>query len=210
MAGSDASPPASWIRCRRSASRPMATASATRTACSNSGCTTAGSRNGRRTGSPVAIRGSSSAPSRTIRSASAAPSNISAATTRLPRRPGIRPSASTPLPTIPPSPARAASPIQLATFNKGDYVGAVAARAQAEAISRVLYPNDATIEGQELRLRQEYFFPAASLQDIVRRHLHAFGTLGTLSDHAAVQLNDTHPAIAVAELMRILIDDHAC
>ncbi|MGN6570404.1 MAG: glycogen/starch/alpha-glucan phosphorylase [Pseudolabrys sp.] len=106
--------------------------------------------------------------------------------------------------------ARAASPIQLSTFNKGDYVGAVAARARAEAISRVLYPNDATIEGQELRLRQEYFFTAASLQDLVRRHLDEFGTLETLSEHAAVQLNDTHPAIAVAELMRILIDDHAC
>ena len=106
--------------------------------------------------------------------------------------------------------ARTASPIQLSTFNKGDYVGAVAARARAEAISRVLYPNDATPEGQELRLRQEYFFTAASLQDIVRRHLTEFGTLETLPEHAAVQLNDTHPAIAVAELMRILVDDHAC
>src|SRR6185312_16216122 len=106
--------------------------------------------------------------------------------------------------------ARAASPIQLSTFNKGDYVGAVAARARAEAISRVLYPNDATAEGQELRLRQEYFFTAASLQDMVRRHLDEFGTLETLPEHAAVQLNDTHPAIAVAELMRLLIDDHAC
>jgi starch phosphorylase len=106
--------------------------------------------------------------------------------------------------------ARTASPIQLASFNKGDYVGAVAARARAEAISRVLYPNDATPEGQELRLRQEYFFTAASLQDIVRRHLDEFDTLDTLPEHAAVQLNDTHPAIAVAELMRILVDDHDC
>jgi starch phosphorylase len=104
--------------------------------------------------------------------------------------------------------ARAAAPIQLATFNEGDYVGAVAARARAEAISRVLYPNDATAQGQELRLRQEYFFTAASLQDIVRRHLDEFATLATLPDHAAIQLNDTHPAIAVAELMRILVDDH--
>jgi starch phosphorylase len=106
--------------------------------------------------------------------------------------------------------ARTAAPIQLAAFNKGDYVGAVAARARAEAISRVLYPNDATEQGQELRLRQEYFFTAASLQDIVRRHLEEFGSLDSLPDHAAVQLNDTHPAIAVAELMRILIDDHDC
>lgn len=104
--------------------------------------------------------------------------------------------------------ARGAHPVQLAAFNRGDYVGAVAARARAEAISRVLYPNDATAEGQELRLRQEYFFTSASLQDIIRRHLATFGSLESLPDHAAIQLNDTHPAIAVAELIRILVDDH--
>ena len=104
--------------------------------------------------------------------------------------------------------ARAATPIQLTAFNKGDYVGAVAARARAEAISRVLYPNDATVEGQELRLRQEYFFTAASLQDILRRHLNEHDSLDTLPDFVAVQLNDTHPAIAVAELMRLLVDEH--
>jgi starch phosphorylase len=104
--------------------------------------------------------------------------------------------------------ARAAAPIQLTAFNKGDYVGAIAARARAEAISRVLYPNDATVEGQELRLRQEYFFTAASLQDVVARHLREFDTLETLPKQAAVQLNDTHPAIAVAELMRLLVDEH--
>ena len=79
---------------------------------------------------------------------------------------------------------------------------------KAEAISRLLYPNDSTPEGQELRLRQEYFFTSASLQDLVRRHLDEFATLDNLADHAAVQLNDTHPAVAVAELMRILVDDH--
>ncbi|MGH6680231.1 MAG: glycogen/starch/alpha-glucan family phosphorylase, partial [Bradyrhizobium sp.] len=104
--------------------------------------------------------------------------------------------------------ARAPSPIQLSALNHGDVVGATAARARAEAISRVLYPNDATPEGQELRLRQEYFFTSASLQDLCRRHLEEFGTLETLADHAAVQLNDTHPAIAVAELMRLLVDEH--
>ncbi|MCK9916133.1 glycogen/starch/alpha-glucan phosphorylase [Microbacteriaceae bacterium K1510] len=104
--------------------------------------------------------------------------------------------------------ARAAHPVQLAAFNQGDYVGAVAARARAEAISRVLYPNDSTAEGQELRLRQEYFFTSASLQDLTQRHVAAFGSLETLPDQAAVQLNDTHPAIAVAELMRILVDEH--
>ncbi|MGC2010398.1 MAG: glycogen/starch/alpha-glucan family phosphorylase, partial [Pseudolabrys sp.] len=71
-----------------------------------------------------------------------------------------------------------------------------------------LYPNDSTPEGQELRLRQEYFFTSASLQDMVRRHLDDFPTLDNLAEQAAVQLNDTHPAIAVAELMRILVDDH--
>jgi glycogen phosphorylase len=104
--------------------------------------------------------------------------------------------------------ARAVTPIQLSAFNRGDYVGASAARAQSEAISRFLYPNDSTPEGKELRLRQEYFFTAASLQDMVRRHLDEFATLDNLADHAAVQLNDTHPAVAVAELMRILVDDH--
>jgi starch phosphorylase len=104
--------------------------------------------------------------------------------------------------------ARVADPIHLATFNEGDLVGATAARVRAEAISRVLYPNDGTPVGQELRLRQEYFFTSATLQDLTKRHLDDFGTLETLADYAAVQLNDTHPAIAVAELMRILVDDH--
>jgi starch phosphorylase len=103
--------------------------------------------------------------------------------------------------------AHATNPIQLMAFNQGDYVGAMAARARAEAISRVLYPSDATPSGQELRLRQEYFFTTASLQDLVRRHLQQHGSLATLPDYAAIQLNDTHPAIAVAELMRILVDE---
>ena len=104
--------------------------------------------------------------------------------------------------------ARSTTPVHLSTFNQGDFVGATAPRAQAEAISRVLYPSDATPFGQELRLRQEYFFTSASLQDIVRRHLEQFEDLTSLPDHAAIQLNDTHPAIAVAELMRILVDEH--
>jgi starch phosphorylase len=104
--------------------------------------------------------------------------------------------------------ARAADPLELETFNLGDYVGALAHRARAEAISRVLYPSDATMAGQELRLRQEYFFTSASLQDLVRRHLQQYGTLSSLSEKSAIQLNDTHPAIAVAELMRLLVDEH--
>jgi glycogen phosphorylase len=104
--------------------------------------------------------------------------------------------------------ARSTTPVQLAAFNDGDVVGATADRAQAEAISRVLYPSDATPAGQELRLRQEYFFTSASLQDIVGRHLRQYDSLESLPDHVAIQLNDTHPAIAVAELMRILVDEH--
>jgi starch phosphorylase len=79
---------------------------------------------------------------------------------------------------------------------------------RAETISKVLYPSDATPAGQELRLRQEYFFASASLQDLVRRHKKAFGDIASLADKTAIQLNDTHPAIAVAEMMRLLIDLH--
>jgi starch phosphorylase len=104
--------------------------------------------------------------------------------------------------------ARSTTPVHLEAFNTGDVVGATAPRAQAEAISRVLYPSDSTPAGQELRLRQEYFFTSASLQDIVRRHLQQFANLASLPDYVAIQLNDTHPAIAVAELMRILVDEH--
>ena len=104
--------------------------------------------------------------------------------------------------------ARANDPIHLYAFNQGDFLGAMAAKAKAEAISKVLYPSDATPSGQELRLRQEYFFTSASLQDLVRRHLAQFDSLSSLPDHVAIQLNDTHPAIAVAELMRLLIDEH--
>jgi glycogen phosphorylase len=104
--------------------------------------------------------------------------------------------------------ARANDPIHLYAFNQGDFLGAMAARAKAEAISKVLYPSDATPSGQELRLRQEYFFTSASLQDLVRRHLVQFESLSSLPEHVAIQLNDTHPAIAVAELMRLLVDEH--
>ena len=104
--------------------------------------------------------------------------------------------------------ARATHPLHLSAFHRGDFVGAMAASAQAEAISRVLYPSDATFSGQELRLRQEYFFTSASLQDIVQRHLRRFDNLAELHKHVSIQLNDTHPAIAVAELMRILVDEH--
>ncbi len=104
--------------------------------------------------------------------------------------------------------ARAASPLYLDDFNRGDHVGALRDRVRTEAISRVLYPGDETDSGQELRLRQEFFFASASLQDLLRRHVAEFGDLRTLPDKAAIQLNDTHPAIGVAEMMRLLVDVH--
>ncbi len=104
--------------------------------------------------------------------------------------------------------AQPVDPILLDRFNSGDHLGALQESAKAETITRVLYPADSTPAGQELRLRQEFFFSSASLQDIVRRHMQQYGDLGSLSDKVAIQLNDTHPAISIAELMRILIDVH--
>jgi starch phosphorylase len=105
--------------------------------------------------------------------------------------------------------ARAADPLALDAFNRGDHAGALAPRVRANAISQVLYPSDETPAGQELRLRQEFFFTSASLQDLVGRHMRQHnGDIRLLPDKAAIQLNDTHPAIAVAELMRILLDLH--
>ncbi|HTW29281.1 MAG TPA: glycogen/starch/alpha-glucan phosphorylase [Acetobacteraceae bacterium] len=104
--------------------------------------------------------------------------------------------------------ARANSPLQLEEFNRGDHVGAYGDRARVEAISRVLYPSDETPSGKELRLRQEFFFASASLQDLLRRHLGQFGTLANLPDKVAIQLNDTHPAIGIAEMLRLLLDVH--
>jgi starch phosphorylase len=100
-------------------------------------------------------------------------------------------------------------PVLLDKFNAGDHIGALRESTQAETLSLVLYPADATPAGQELRLRQEYFFSAASLRDILDRHLHEYPDLASLPDKAAIQLNDTHPAVAVAELMRLLVDVHA-
>ena len=104
--------------------------------------------------------------------------------------------------------AQSFDPIKLDQFNAGDFQGALAGQMRAETLTRVLYPNDSTAAGQELRLRQEYFFSSASIQDIVRRHVQYFGDIRTLPDKAAIQLNDTHPAVSVAELMRLLVDHH--
>jgi starch phosphorylase len=104
--------------------------------------------------------------------------------------------------------ARSPDPLRLDVFNTGDYLGAGAEQARAESICKFLYPNDESPAGRELRLRQEYFFVSASLQDLVKRHLEADGRLRRLPQKAAVQLNDTHPSLAVTELMRILVDLH--
>jgi len=102
----------------------------------------------------------------------------------------------------------AIDPLLLDAFNAGDHIGALRDSNRAEALSRVLYPADANPAGQELRLRQEYFFTTASLQDIVQRHLSQYGELLSLPEKAAIHLNDTHPSIAVAELMRLFMDVH--
>ncbi len=104
--------------------------------------------------------------------------------------------------------ARALDPIKLDAFNAGDHVGALVDDVRADSLVRVLYPADSSSAGQELRLRQEYFFSAASIQDIVRRHIQSGNDIRTLPDKAAIQLNDTHPAVAVAELIRLLVDNH--
>jgi starch phosphorylase len=105
---------------------------------------------------------------------------------------------------------RAAAPAQidLHAFNSGDYARAAEFKNQFENISWVLYPNDSTPAGRELRLRQEYFFTSASIQDILARHLAEHGRLDNLAEKVAIHLNDTHPAIGVAELMRLLVDEH--
>ncbi len=104
--------------------------------------------------------------------------------------------------------ATAPSHIDLNAFNTGDYQRAATAKNEYENISWVLYPNDSTPAGRELRLKQEYFFVAASIQDMVKRHMDEHGTLSNLADQVAIHLNDTHPAIGVAELMRVLVDEH--
>ena len=103
--------------------------------------------------------------------------------------------------------ARATSVINLDAFNKGDYMRAVEAKNESENVSRVLYPDDSTDHGKELRLRQEYFFVSASLQDLLRRYLKSHSGFDALPDKVAIHLNDTHPALAVPELMRLLVDE---
>ncbi len=102
--------------------------------------------------------------------------------------------------------ARAGQDFDFSLFNSGDYVSAVQAKNASEVISKVLYPNDNFEAGKELRLRQEYFFVACSIHDIVRRYKRDHASFDQFAEKVAIQLNDTHPAIGIAELMRVLID----
>ena len=103
--------------------------------------------------------------------------------------------------------ARASRELDLSYFSKGDYIGAVESKVSSETISKVLYPPDHNFAGQELRLKQQYFFVAATFQDILRRFRKKNTTFDSFPDKVAVQLNDTHPSIAIPELMRLLLDE---
>ena len=104
--------------------------------------------------------------------------------------------------------AEASESFNFQAFNTGDYYGAVYSKIEAETISKVLYPNDEPEIGKELRLKQQYFFVSCSMQDMIRLHLNTVGPLESFAEKFVVQLNDTHPALAVVELMRLLLDDH--
>jgi starch phosphorylase len=103
---------------------------------------------------------------------------------------------------------RAITPFHIDAFNAGDYAAAVQEQMEAKNLSRVLYPDDSTPQGKELRLKQQYFFVSASLQDILATHLREGRSLASMPDAIAIQLNDTHPAVAIPELMRLLVDEH--
>jgi len=104
--------------------------------------------------------------------------------------------------------AEAVESFDFQAFNTGDYYGAVMEKVTSENITKVLYPNDETFQGKQLRLQQQYFFVSCALQDMIRMYFQRADSLGQLADKFVVQLNDTHPAIAVAELMRLLVDEH--
>ena len=104
--------------------------------------------------------------------------------------------------------AQASSEINLGKFNQGDYFAAVEDKNHSENVSRVLYPDDSTYSGRELRLRQEYFLVSATVQDILSRHYQLHKTYANLADKIAIHLNDTHPVLSIPELMRLLIDEH--
>jgi len=104
--------------------------------------------------------------------------------------------------------AKATEEIDLSAFNRGNYFAAVESKNLSENVSRVLYPDDSTPSGRELRLHQEYFFVSASVQDLLRRYLRQHSTFDALSSKVSIHLNDTHPVLAIPELMRLLLDEH--
>jgi starch phosphorylase len=104
--------------------------------------------------------------------------------------------------------ARASEEINLSAFNEGNYFSAVEQKNHSENVSRVLYPDDSTLSGRELRLRQEYFFCSASMQDLLRRYLSTHDNFDQLANKVAIHLNDTHPTLAIPELLRLLQDEH--
>ncbi|MEA9390935.1 glycogen phosphorylase [Acerihabitans sp. TG2] len=104
--------------------------------------------------------------------------------------------------------AQASNEINLGKFNQGDYFAAVEDKNYSENVSRVLYPDDSTYSGRELRLRQEYFLVSATMQDILSRHWQMHQTFDNLAEKIAIHLNDTHPVLSIPELMRLLIDEH--
>src|SRR5262249_42889087 len=104
--------------------------------------------------------------------------------------------------------AEASESFDFRAFNLGDYIGAVHAKVVSENLTKVLYPNDSSLQGKQLRLEQQYFFVACSLKDMIRIHLASDRGIEAFQEKFTVQLNDTHPAIGVAELMRLLVDEH--
>jgi len=104
--------------------------------------------------------------------------------------------------------AKATQEIDLGAFNRGNYMAAVETKNHSENVSRVLYPDDSTPSGRELRLHQEYFFCSASVQDLLRRYLRTHDNFESLPDKVSIHLNDTHPVLAIPELMRLLLDEH--
>jgi len=104
--------------------------------------------------------------------------------------------------------AEACESFDFQAFNVGDYYGAVHEKVFSETVTKVLYPNDEQVKGKQLRLAQQYFFVSCSLQDIIRVHIMRGNTVDNFHGRNAIQLNDTHPSIAVAELMRLLVDEH--
>lgn len=104
--------------------------------------------------------------------------------------------------------AKSPQQINMTLFNEGDYLRASESQAMAEVISKILYPEDKHWEGKSLRLKQQYFFVSASVQEIIRKHMARYGRLDNLPEHVVIQINDTHPAMVVPEMMRIMLDEN--